>query len=918
MAHHMADGKAQDGAPDAPSTTSRSTARRLGAALAAVGVLGMVSVVASPAVAQAAGDPSAMRVVPVPAPSDDVRLVVTPPRELSLLDLTPDDITVSDGDGPVPADVSRLRSSDLDVAVAVDLGRSDAEARTVIGAADELVRTLPADAQIALVTTGDNPSVEVPLTSDRRKILAAVYDMQRSSGGDLVEAVGEGADQVADGSGSRSTVIAISPQPVNDGASLKAAARRGERPLAVYLAATGSPSAGLDRSLAATGGLAVTVARPDLLIGATDDISTILGAQYQVEFPAGATDGSAVTVGLARDGIDAAATVALPGSEPVEPDAANASPAPKDDREVALRPSTATDQDQPGSSPALLLGLFTIAIAAVTLATAGGVTLRRRSHRHQELESYAGTAAQTEIVGLAEAIRSAPTSLIDLTETPVLIDLIDLTDPDPVTEPDPDPVTEPDPDPVTEPDPDPVTEPDPDLVIERDIEVGLAGPDPAGAADGSAVIDLTETGPEPQPEVTPTSGPDPVSVSPGPSPLAHLGRSDHPARHPGSGVEGGPGGVTAPALNAPDRPGTAALERRSVATGAPAGAAPLLGRAATAPVRSSPFEPVLLDAAQRADESLARLEALVQSLPEGFPLEGFRLREAVASAHEDGFDIALWDMFRSRCGNAPETTSLAPDVERLTEAIHWGFREVAGDHLSRRVLTELVDRRIPRHGGDPLEIDAPMPGPGRRSSVPITEVGSVSSPALRAALSRQIVESSWPDEGSRSWLGRAAVALSLAHDQAITEPIVGVSCQSPAPTGRAQEARSDVSLRETIDAIAVSATASHRHLESLVELRTGYFQVLSKGRASRAPGVVDLLLANPVVTAQYVADTVELTHQGALNLIRRFEQRGWFDRIGSAGRGGRKYWIASDVLAIFESDFPSNRAFSSADPLDER
>jgi hypothetical protein len=71
--------------------------------------------------------------------------------------------------------------------------------------------------------------------------------------------------------------------------------------------------------------------------------------------------------------------------------------------------------------------------------------------------------------------------------------------------------------------------------------------------------------------------------------------------------------------------------------------------------------------------------------------------------------------------------------------------------------------------------------------------------------------------------------------------------------------------------------------------------------------VVDVMLSNPVLTVRLVrerlSETRPITHQGALNLIRKLEDHGWLKEFGAFGRGGRTYWTAPDVLEVIEAAF---------------
>lgn len=44
-----------------------------------------------------------------------------------------------------------------------------------------------------------------------------------------------------------------------------------------------------------------------------------------------------------------------------------------------------------------------------------------------------------------------------------------------------------------------------------------------------------------------------------------------------------------------------------------------------------------------------------------------------------------------------------------------------------------------------------------------------------------------------------------------------------------------------------------------------------------------------------------LTLQGARKLIQDAVARGWLSEVGAQGRGGRIYWVATEVFAIVDA-----------------
>lgn len=96
---------------------------------------------------------------------------------------------------------------------------------------------------------------------------------------------------------------------------------------------------------------------------------------------------------------------------------------------------------------------------------------------------------------------------------------------------------------------------------------------------------------------------------------------------------------------------------------------------------------------------------------------------------------------------------------------------------------------------------------------------------------------------------------------------------------------------------------------ALVSVRELYLAEAMQTR-SRLPGLVDLMLLNPFVTVGRVEKALGLTNQGARNIIRDAERRGWLEELGTWGRGGRTYWLARQIFDIIEAP----AIYSAVDP----
>jgi hypothetical protein len=110
--------------------------------------------------------------------------------------------------------------------------------------------------------------------------------------------------------------------------------------------------------------------------------------------------------------------------------------------------------------------------------------------------------------------------------------------------------------------------------------------------------------------------------------------------------------------------------------------------------------------------------------------------------------------------------------------------------------------------------------------------------------------------------------------------------------------------------VAVQSVDAIQRAELLADIRERYRRAFAASR-SRAPEVVDLIMANPYITVRQVQTALGVTQPGALNLLRSVEQRGWLRELGTVGRGGRAFWVAPEVLEVITAVDPEVPGFAA-------
>jgi len=168
-------------------------------------------------------------------------------------------------------------------------------------------------------------------------------------------------------------------------------------------------------------------------------------------------------------------------------------------------------------------------------------------------------------------------------------------------------------------------------------------------------------------------------------------------------------------------------------------------------------------------------------------------------------------------------------------------------------------------------------------------------------------------------LGRLLIVFFLIRRRVLPAPLLYISSYLEQHRReyyeRLQGVRERAELEEWLQffftAVAVQAEDAVSRAERLHDLREQYRSELA-GSRSRAVEVVDLLFVNPVITARGVATALGITTQGAANLIRQLDARGWLQLATTIGRGGRHLWIAGDVYSAISDPAPQRQVVEPA------
>lgn len=334
-----------------------------------------------------------------------------------------------------------------------------------------------------------------------------------------------------------------------------------------------------------------------------------------------------------------------------------------------------------------------------------------------------------------------------------------------------------------------------------------------------------------------------------------------------------------------------------------------------------------------ADDALGRLAGAGRLLPNPHLLvNAYLTNEAVASSRIEGTQASLSEVFRAAVGGTSPSADVS-EVRNYINALNRGLARLNELPVCLRLVTEMHAvlmagvrgrERTPgefRHTqnwigspGDRPDTAAFVPPPVEVLRTLLSDWESYANDAppvptlVQCALLHYQFETIHPFYDGNGRLGRLLIVLFLVSKGRLPQPLLYISrffeenrreyydgLQAVRERGEVQEW-----VRLFLRAVCVQAEDAVQRAEQLVDLREKYRKSL-RGSRSRAGEIVDLLFENPVVTTQRVHEALDVTIPGALNLVRHLERLGVVQDSGlRLGRGGRRYWVATEILGALE------------------
>lgn len=337
-----------------------------------------------------------------------------------------------------------------------------------------------------------------------------------------------------------------------------------------------------------------------------------------------------------------------------------------------------------------------------------------------------------------------------------------------------------------------------------------------------------------------------------------------------------------------------------------------------------------------ADAALGRLAGSGRLLPNPHLLvSAYTTREAVSSSRIEGTQASVTDVFDAVVTGETKRDDTR-EVINYIAALQHGVKRIQEDEfpISLRLIREMHSillRGVRGQDKTPGEfrrtqnwIDSPDNRPATARFVPPTveEMWRAldnwekylhdEHPRLplliRCALLHYQFETIHPFLDGNGRLGRLFVVLYLMNRGRLPAPLLYLSGYFDQRKSdyydRLQYIRERAEITEWLmfflDGVAVQATDAVDRAEQLSDLRENYRARL-RGSWGRAPEVVDLLFANPILTVRYVRQQLGLSQPGANNLLRRLTEHGIVQEVGT-GPGVRHRWFSDEILKVLDPD----------------
>lgn len=333
-----------------------------------------------------------------------------------------------------------------------------------------------------------------------------------------------------------------------------------------------------------------------------------------------------------------------------------------------------------------------------------------------------------------------------------------------------------------------------------------------------------------------------------------------------------------------------------------------------------------------ADRALGRLAGAGRLLPNpALLVNAYIRREAVASSRIEGTQATISDVFDAESRGDVQGDVL--EVVNYVRAMSTGLDRLQSLPISRRLVEEIHAvlmegvrgqerdpgnvRRSPNWIGsldNRPETAVFVPPPADEMVVALADwerfvhEDSSMPPLVKCALMHYQFETIHPFLDGNGRLGRLLIVFFLVSAGHLPEPLLYVSSYFDRNKSqyydRLQAVRERGEIQEWLQfffrAVSEQATDAIDRAEQLTDLTKVYRERLY-GSRSRAHELVDRLAQNPYITSAQAAQYLEVSGQGAKNLLDQMTAAGILTPV-SRIPGRAKRWVAIEMLDVLRAE----------------
>ncbi|WP_349864796.1 Fic family protein [Leifsonia sp. WHRI 6310E] len=349
--------------------------------------------------------------------------------------------------------------------------------------------------------------------------------------------------------------------------------------------------------------------------------------------------------------------------------------------------------------------------------------------------------------------------------------------------------------------------------------------------------------------------------------------------------------------------------------------------------RQLPLTAEVVAELSEADAALGHLQGLGMLITDPSVLIGpYLRREALASSRIEGTQASLSEVFQAEIDDSVRNDDTA-EVQRYLEATRQAYQLAKSLPITQRLILQVHETLLTGVRGEEKR-----PGEFRRTPVWVGQAGATPDTAvfvpplpkhlgellgdwerfvnddgralpalIQAALMHYQFETIHPFLDGNGRIGRLLINLVLMERQRLPLPLLYLSNYFESHRseyyanlqGVRESGAIDVWLVFFLRAVQEQARDAITRSRALVEIRERYSRAALQERSS-LPRLVEIIIRNPYVTVKHVQTQLELTNQGARNLIKNAEGKGWLTSLGNYGRGGREHWYAPEIFGVME------------------